>query len=512
MFFRKRVQMQNCQIVTSTVTAIIDCAGRFIENCSYMKTDNHSDLLYRSLADNLISLIEKGTYRIGERIPSVRKMSKQQSVSISTVLQAYLLLENQGWIEARPQSGYYVRAKIREQAPEPEISSPAKDPSRVSLHELAMMLMRDTMDPELVQLGAALPNPNYLPIEKINKALTNASRLHAVDGHRYIIPPGLEELRIQIAKRTVLSGCHISPNDVMITSGGLEAIDLCLHAVCRPGDIVAIESPMYFGTLQTLEVQGLRALEIPTHPRDGIDLEALSFAIQHNPVRAVIVISNFNNPLGSQMPDEKKKELVNLLARYEIPLIENDVYGELFFGEKRPLVCKSFDKKGLVMLVSAFSKDISPGLRIGWVAPGRFKTELEWLKFTISASPPTLPQYAIADFIESGGYDRHLRRIRREYARNIELMSSAVTRYFPSGVRLTRPSGGFVLWVQLPENVDSLDLYKKALAEKITLAPGHVFSATNQYANFIRLNAAEFNYSIERSLEKLGTILKEIIE
>ncbi len=472
-----------------------------------MKADIKSPLLYRSLAETLIALIEKGTYRAGERVPSVRQMSKQQRVSISTVLQAYLLLESQGWIEARPQSGYYVRAKTGEQAPEPEISSPAKDPSQVSLHELAMMLMRDSTNPGLVQLGAALPNTNYLPIEKINQSLVKAIRRHAADGHNYIIPPGLEELRIQIAKRAALSGCQISPNDVMITSGGLEAIDLCLHAVCRPGDIVAIESPMYFGTLQTLEVHGLRVLEIPTHPRDGLNLEALSFAIQHNPIRAVIAISNFNNPLGSQMPDDKKRELVNLLARHEIPLIENDVCGELYFGDKRPLVCKSFDKKGLVMLVSAFSKDISPGLRIGWIAPGRFKTELEWLKFTISASPPTLSQYAIADFIGNSSYDHHLRRIRREYARNVELMSSAVIRYFPSGVRLTRPSGGFVLWVQLPERIDSLDLYKKALEEKITLAPGYVFSATNQYANFVRLNAAEFTYIIERSIEKLGDII-----
>ncbi|MFN8382458.1 MAG: PLP-dependent aminotransferase family protein [Anaerolineales bacterium] len=476
-----------------------------------INSDKDTPLLYRSLANNIISLIEKDTYRVGERIPSVRQLSKQQRVSISTVLQAYLWLENQGWIEARPQSGYYVCRKGHEQAPEPDISSPAKDPSQVSLHELAMMLMRDSTDPSLVQFGAALPNPDYLPTEKINRALIKAARQYAVDGHKYIIPPGLEALRVQIAKRAVGSGCQISPNDILITSGGLEAIDLCLHAVCRPGDIVAIESPMYFGTLQTLEVHGLRVLEIPTHPRDGLNLEALSFALQHNPVRAVIVISNFNNPLGSQIPDEKKKELVELLAHHEIPLIENDVYGELYFGEKRPLVCKSFDKKGLVMLVSAFSKDISPGLRIGWIAPGRFKTELEWLKFTISASPPTLPQYAIADFLESGGYDHHLRRIRREYARNVELMSSSVIRHFPAGVRLTRPSGGFVLWVQLPEKVDSLELYKKALSEKITLAPGYVFSATNQYANFIRLNAAEFKYSTEQSVEKLGTIIKEMM-
>jgi DNA-binding transcriptional MocR family regulator len=360
-------------------------------------------------------------------------------------------------------------------------------------------------------LGAALPNAHYLPTERINRFLVNATRNHGDEAHQYQFPPGLDALRTQIARRAANAGCRLSPQDILITSGGVEAIDLCLHTICRPGDIVAIESPMYFGTLQTLEVHGLRVLEIPTHPREGISLEALAFAIDHHPVRAVIVISNFNNPLGSQIPDEKKKELVEYLARFEIPLIENDVSGEIYFGEKRPIVCKSFDRHGLVMLVSSFSKDISPGLRVGWVAPGRYKTELEWLKFTISAASPTLPQYAVADFMQSGGYDHHLRRIRREYARNVELMSDAVMRHFPEDVRLTRPSGGFVLWVQLPEAVDSLELYHRALAAKITLAPGYVFSATRQYSNFVRLNAAEFSYPIERALEQLGGIVKSML-
>jgi DNA-binding transcriptional MocR family regulator len=275
---------------------------------------------------------------------------------------------------------------------------------------------------------------------------------------------------------------------------------------------VAIESPSYFGTLQILEVHGLRALEIPTHPRDGISLDALEFAIEHNPIRAVMVIPNFNNPLGCMMPDEKKEALVNLLARHDIPLIENDVMGEIYFGDKRPTVCKAFDTKGLVMLLSSFSKDISPGLRIGWVAPGRYRAEVEWLKFTLSASSPTLPQMAIAEFLESGGYDQHMRRTRREYARNVSLMSDAVMRYFPEGTRLTRPSGGFVLWVQLPENVDSLDLYELALRGGITLAPGHVFSATYQFPNFIRLNAAAFNYVTERAIERLGAMVKELVK
>lgn len=467
-------------------------------------------LRYQELANRLTQLIQQGTYPRGERIPSVRQMSRQQGVSISTVLQAYYLLEDRGLIEARPQSGYYVRSQVAEQLPEPEMSSPGQVPSQVSLHEIVMMLMRDTVNPKLIQLGAALPNTQLLPIKKINRIIAKILREENVEAHQYQFPPGLEALRVQIARRAVSAGCGLSPNDILITSGSIEAIDLCLHAVCRPGDVVATESPMYFGSLQSLEVHNLRALEIPTHPREGISLEALKFAIEHNPIRAVLVMSNFNNPLGSQIPDEKKKELVELLAHHEIPLIENDVWGEIYFSEKRPLVCKAFDKKGLVMLVSSFSEDISPGLRVGWTAPGRFKAEMEWLKFTISVAAPTLEQMAVARFLESGGHEHQLRYIRREYARNVDLLSRAVMRHFPDGTRVTRPSGGYVLWVQLPENVDSLELYKLALQGGITLAPGAVFSATHQFPNFIRLNAAEFNYTTERTVEKLGDMVKEI--
>ena len=465
---------------------------------------------YEILARQITGLIQQGTYRAGERIPSVRQMSKQQGVSISSVMQAYLLLENEGLIEARPQSGYYVRASTDVKLPEPEISAPSLDPSHVNLHDLIMMIMNDSANPHLAQLGAAMPNLELLPTERINRIMSRLARQAGKGTHHYQLPPGIEELRIQIAQRAVRSGCQLSPNDIVITSGGTEAIGLCLHAVCRPGDIVAIESPMYFGTLQIIEVHGLRALEIPTDPHDGIDLGALQFAIEHNPIKAVLTISNFSNPLGSCIPDEKKKELVELLARYDIPLIDNDVSGEIYFTDKRPLVTKAFDQKGLVMLCSSFSKDISPSLRVGWIAPGKYKGAIEWLKFTLSAATATLPQLAIAEFLESGGYDHHLRRLRREYASNVAQLYDAVTHTFPPGTRITRPSGGYVLWVQLPEAVDSLELYSLALQGGITLTPGYLFSPTNQFSNFIRLNAAAWSYPIMHALDKLGDMIVEL--
>jgi DNA-binding transcriptional MocR family regulator len=467
--------------------------------------------LYEQIATKIKNLIEDKTYNPGERIPSVRKFSQQQGVSISTVLQAYLILENQGVIEARPQSGYYVREATFEPLLEPESISPGKDPSHVSIQELMMLTLRDKLDPNLIQLGAAMPNLDLLPTKRLNRITARLARESGQEAHQYDIPPGLKKLRLQIAKRSLNYGCQFSPDDIVITSGGVEAIDLCLNAVCDPGDIVAIETPTYFGTLQTLEVHNLRALEIPTDIHEGMDVDALHQAIKENKLKAIFIISNFNNPLGSCIPDEKKRALADLAAKYQIPIVENDVSGELYFTEKRPSTIKAYDEEGLVMLCSSFSKDISPALRVGWTAPGRYKEEIEWRKFTANAATATLPQMVIAEFLESGGYDHHLRHLRREYAHNMNLLSQAVKNYFPPETRVTRPTGGFVLWVQLPGNIDALELYKVALENNITITPGHLFSPTNRFSNFIRLNAAAWTLPIERAVERLGAIIREMM-
>jgi DNA-binding transcriptional MocR family regulator len=477
------------------------------------------DFLYEALAADLTGLIASGTFRPGDRLPSVRKLSAQRKISVSTVLQAYMLLEDRGLIEARPQSGYYVRSGERQRPPEsmhlsllePEISSPEPDPAQVGLRDLVMHVLRDSENPNLVQLGTALPNRDLLPTKRLNRIVAMLAREQEEQSNGYFFPPGYEPLRVQIAKRAIVAGCNLSPADIVITAGCSEAIELCLRAVCRAGDIVAIESPTYFGILQSIEALGLKALEIPTHPREGISLSALRFALEHNPVRACLVVSNFNNPLGSCMPDDAKRELVALLAQHEIPLIEDDISGEIYFSEQRPAVAKAFDRKGLVLLCSSFSKDVCPGYRVGWTAPGRVKSMVDWLKFASNGVTASLPQMAVAEFIACGSYDHHLRRLRREYAFNVEQMTQAVVRYFPEGTRVTRPSGGFVLWVQLPETVDSLDLYRQALRVGVTLAPGYIFSAAPKFRNFIRLNAAVWSKEVERAIGRLGELAHQAL-
>ena len=374
-----------------------------------------------------------------------------------------------------------------------------------------MMILRDAQNPRLIQLGAAHPNPTLTATGKLNRILASLTRRSRDAGAAYDMPPGPAPLRAQIARRAVVTGCNLSPDDIVTTSGCSDAMNLCLRAVCRPGDTVAIESPICFDTLQYLEVLGLKALEIPTHPRDGISLEALRFAIAQMPVHVCIVISNFNNPLGSCIPDDNKRELVRLLAAHDIPLIENNIFGEIGFDAQPPTVAKAYDRKGLVMLCSSFSKDLCPSYRVGWVVPGRFKNEIEWLKYITSITAPTLPQLAIAEFMTSGAHGYHLRRIRQAYARSVVGLIQAVSRYFPPGTAFTCPSGGFVVWVQLPETVDSLKLYRLALTEGIAIAPGGLFSPTNGYRNFIRLNAAHWSEKTEGGIKRLGELIEDLI-
>lgn len=464
--------------------------------------------LYERLAGEVLTQVQAGKFAPGDRLPSVRQVSQQKNMSVTTVLQAYHLLEDRGVIEARPQSGYYVRAVMPPTPPPlPESTALPFDPTSVRIDDLVMRVVRDTLNHDLVQFGAALPDPDLLPTARLNRILAQVARRANPLYHTVGLPEGTPQLRAQVARRTYLAGCPLTPDEIVITSGCTEALHLALRTVCKTGDLVAVESPTYFGILQVLQSLGLHALEIPTHPETGISLGALRIALQNHPVKAAVVMTNFNNPLGSCMSGDAKRELVEMLEAADIPLIEDDIYGELAFSGQHPGVARAYSRKDLVLLTSSFSKDISPSYRIGWIAPGRFKDALVRAKMATNLTTPVLTQLAIAAFLESGGYDHILRTIRRAYAQKVSQMARAVVRNFPEGTLVTHPQGGFVLWVQLPGEVDSLALYNQAVQAGITLAPGYIFSASNSYRSFIRLNAAYWSFASERALQRLGELV-----
>lgn len=463
--------------------------------------------LYEEIAAKVGGLIEQGTYRPGERIPSIREMSLQMQVSVNTIMGAYAQLENLGMVEARPQSGYYVRSRVLEPGADVPKSKPEEEPAPccVSVEELPMKVIRSLTDPSMIPLGSSVPNPELLPIDKLNRMLASEARRFRIQSVSYTGPRGTKRLRTQIAKRSLTYGCTPAPEEIVVTSGCVEAVTLALQAACRPGDTVAIASPVYYTFLHSIQWMGLKVLEIPATPQEGISIDVLGYAIRHNPVHACLIISNFNNPLGSVMPDEKKRELVALLAQHDIPLIEDDVYGDLAFGSARPSAVKAYDEKGLVLYCSSFSKTLAPGYRVGWIVPGRYQRKVQQLKalFNIATATPT--QLAIAEFLTNGGYDHHLRTIRRIYSRQVARVRDAVGRHFPLGTLVTRPEGGFVLWVEMPAGVDAFRLYEEALKAGISIAPGTLFTATgDKYRNCIRLNAAFWSERTEQALETLG--------
>jgi DNA-binding transcriptional MocR family regulator len=363
--------------------------------------------------------------------------------------------------------------------------------------------MGDARNRDFAPLGAAIPNPDLLPVDKLTRALKSAIGRRKRQSVLYDLRPGHKGLRIQIARRALTAGCLLSPDEIVTTQGGTEAVNLCLRAICRPGDTVAVESPTYYGFLQTIEMLGLNALEIPSYPDHGMSLSALAYAIEHNTVAACLLVSNFSNPLGCCMPEERKKRLVELLAAHDIPLVEDDIYGDLSFDDDRPITAKAFDTKGLVLLCSSFSKTIAPGYRVGWVSPGRFQDRVERFKILSTLATTTPTQAAIAEFLADGGYDHHLRKVRRVYRRRTATMAQAIQKYFPDVVRVSRPSGGYVLWVEFPEYVDSLKLYESALNAGISIAPGPIFSAKPKFRNFVRLNAGFWSDEIEKAVAEL---------
>ncbi len=468
--------------------------------------------LYHDIAAKIRDHVTAGVYPHGSRLPGVRRLSQQFGVSISTVVQAQRQLENSGVIEARPRSGYYVRQCGWSQPDAPTPSQPEVRPTPVTGQELVLQLAQTANQPGFVQLGAAVPDASFLPMRAFQRSMTKVARMHGMRAANYAFPPGLPELQQQIARRMYLSGSRVNVEHILITNGCQEALSLALQTVAQPGDIIAIESPTFYGLLQVIESLGMKALEIPTDPQTGISIPALELALEQWPVKACALIPCFSNPLGSLMPDAHKQQLVKLAKLHNLMLIEDDIYGDLGFSHERPRTLHSFDAEGSnVIYCSSFSKTVAQGLRIGWMTlPERYFPRAEYLKYVTNLAAPTLPQLAIADFLAHGSYERHLRQVRSRYAQQISLFTQAISQYFPAGTKVTQPRGGFVLWIELAAGIDTLQLTQHMLRQKVSIAPGQIFSATQKYKNCIRLSCAQpWTAELENVLMALGRRIEQ---
>ncbi len=467
---------------------------------------------YMQLADNLENQIRSGTYRPGEKLPSIRHLHYHTGLSISTVYQAYIELEKRGLVDPRQKSGYFVKPLLADILPVPKVPGRQLGPNKITINNLAFALCESMGQPDVLQLGGALIARELLPGREMAGLLKTfpadrMAEIMAVYDHYQ----GYGPLRRHLAQRSDHLFDHASAEDIVVTNGCMDAVTLCLQAVTRPGDTVLVESPTFPWFLQVIEDLNLYALEIPADPQQGINLKDLRQALERYDVKACLLIPSFNNPLGFLMSDANKQELVGMLSKRNIPIIEDDIYGELHFGPSRPVPFKAFDRKGLVLYCSSFSKTLSPGLRVGWALPGRFLERARRLKLNRDISHTPLTQLVISEFIKNGSFDRHLRRLRTKLKYQVSNTALTIARNFPAGTKISAPQGGLTLWVQMGEKVDSLELFRRALKEKIAVMPGVIFSSGKTYRNCIRISCGlSWSKRLDSGIKILAAIAGEL--
>lgn len=469
------------------------------------------DYSYHLLAENLRKQIDAKTYLPGDRLPSVRDLATGHGYSLETVLHALRILENNGLVEPRLRSGFYVRQPKLQQAAPPSKSQTVFRAKDVDLSSLRQQTVAFGTSKNIVPLSLGLLSSDVLPTRQLAQTLASVARRYPIEVSSQAAVGGIESLRQQLAQRAGTWGCFLSPDDFVITCGASEALHLALRAVSRPGDIVLVESPCYFGTLEVVENLGLRVVELATDPEEGIDLFELENVLKRfRRVAACLLVTNYSNPLGYSLSTKSKRSLVQILSRFGVPLIEDDIFGELHRPEvERPKVAKSFDENGSIILVGSFSKTLAPGLRIGWIVPGKFRDRVLQLKSATNFATPSLPQLACAEFLKFGSFDAHLRRLRRFLADEVYRFSSAIADRFPASTRISRPSGGFLLWVELEPGFDALEFAASALNRyRIAIVPGNLFSATGErYRNCFRISCGHaFSPRFAEAIQTLGRL------
>ena len=465
-----------------------------------------ADPLFERVAGSVRALVDSGALVAGDRAPSLRASASSMNVSVATVVRAYEELEREGRLEARARSGYFVAATPAAGLAARRVRRPPA-PRPVRTGERADEIFDSARAPGVLPFGVANPSPSLLPSKALGRALRAVGAGSPEALLDYAPLAGEPDLRREIAARATRTGAPTSPEDLVVTGGATEALALALRAVARPGDAVAIETPAYFGLLRLLETLGLAAVGIDVHPVRGLPPEALEAVLARERIAAVVSIATFHNPTGSLVPDAARERIVGACAGACVPLVEDDIYADLHAGAHRPRPYRSFDAGDTVITCSSYSKTLAPGLRIGWAISARHRDALLREKLVSSGSSPPLTQRAAARFLAEGRYDRHVARLRRALREQLARLRAAVHRHFPAGTRTSDPQGGFVLWVRLPGEVDARALYRRAIAEGISLAPGALFSQDGRHHDHLRLAAGEpWTARHEAAIRRLGEL------
>ncbi|BAV05398.1 DNA-binding transcriptional regulator, MocR family, contains an aminotransferase domain [Filimonas lacunae] len=465
---------------------------------------------YIGLANKIAGMIDKGIYKAEDKLPSLRSLHKENGLSIGTVLQAFNHLADQGLITAYEKSGYFVNPHKAPKLPVPQPVAPSLSTRSVHIDQLLQKLARESTSRNFVSFAGALPDDRLLPFNGIKRAIQQTSRDISGDYLRMETRQGNALLRAEIAKRSFLWKGAIHADELIITNGATEAILCALQAVTKPGDTVLVQDPCYYGIMQILECLHLKIATIPSHPETGITIEDFTNACQQLAVKACILVSNYNNPDGAVISTDIKKQLAAYANTQQLPIIEDDLYGELFFTGSRPDTIKAYDTDGWVLYCSSFTKTLVPGFRIGWCAGGRFTYEITRIKSMHNGATSNFSQRVIQLLLSSGSYDRHLHQYRRALHHNLVKTTRIIEQHFPPGTRITSPTGGLVLWLELPDTIHTSQCQDIAFQHHITYTPGELFSSKGDYTQYLRISLGNFwEPRIEKALITLGGLLNQ---
>ncbi|WP_158795817.1 PLP-dependent aminotransferase family protein [Pedobacter sp. L105] len=469
--------------------------------------------VYITFANKIAAMIDSGIYKAEEKLPSIRNLHKENGLSIGTVLQSFNYLLDKGLVISREKSGYFVNHSLGKRLPLPKALPASLSERSVHIDQLLQKLRINGTSRNFVTFANALPDNRLLPFNSIKRAIQQTSRDSSGNYLKLESRIGNQELREEIAKRSFLWKGSTHADELIITNGATEAILCCLKAVTKPGDTVLVQDPCYYGIMQVLEALDLKIATIPSHPETGISVDDVKEACEKLAIKACVLVSNFNNPDGASISTEGKKQLAEFANSHQIPLVEDDIYGELFFKGSRPDTIKAYDTDGWVMYCSSFTKTLVPGFRIGWCAAGRFTYDVARIKSMHNGSTSNFSQRVVLQLLSSGSYERHLQKLRLELNKNLIRTTSLIEQHFPKGTKVTRPKGGLVIWVELPENINAADFQEKAFQHEVSYAPGELFSSKGDYQHYIRISYCNlWENKVQKALVKLGDLLSAFSE
>ncbi|WP_316821558.1 PLP-dependent aminotransferase family protein [Pedobacter gandavensis] len=470
---------------------------------------------YEEISSEIAHNITEGRLKPGHKLPSVRRLKQQYKAGLTTVQKAYELLMIMGLVESIPKSGYYVALPGK---PDKYTQHTVPNQNRVRDELFKNNLRAVTASQDLKQrhrlteFNVATPDDIFIPQKMILRSMQQVIREKGTQLLRYYPSNGAETLKEHIVKRAALNHAHFDAEGLIITDGALQAFYIALAAVTQPGEAVAVESPCVFSMLQVLTSLKLKIVEIPVLDPNGFDLDFLQETLRTIPIKAIVVSPNFHNPTGLLMSDENKRKLLEIAKEKEIPIIENDVYGDLNFSDHRPGNISAMDDSGLVMTFSSYAKTLASGIRLGWLFTGRFFKEAEQIKFALGSTVAPIYQETMLKILSSSSYDRHLHSFRRKLAGQCYQTIAIISSHFPERTLISTPKGGYSIWLKMDQEMDLTKFYTSCEKIGLRFTPGSTFSYSNAFEQYFRIIfALKYTEQREEVLKQAGIIAARAI-